>query len=107
MRSTRLFGEANEGAAKLGGIQTQLGRRPILGVGNSGGDRQMLAWAASGDGPTMALLRRPRRRRARVQLRSTAESFTETEPITDVAARLGWTVASIARDWETVFPPLG
>ena len=39
VRSTRLFGEANEGAAKVSGIQTQLGRRPILAVGNSGGDR--------------------------------------------------------------------
>ena len=34
---------------------------------------------------------------------STAETFAETEPITDVGARLGWTVVSMARDWETVF----
>jgi hypothetical protein len=26
-------------------IQTQLGRRPILAAGNSGGDREMLEWA--------------------------------------------------------------
>ena len=31
----RILGEVNEGAAKVGNIQTQLGRRPILGVGNS------------------------------------------------------------------------
>ena len=35
---------------------------------------------------------------------STAETFAEPEPITDVGARLGWTVVSMAADWETVFP---
>ena len=34
---------------------------------------------------------------------STAVTFEESEPITAVAARLGWTTVSMARDWETVF----
>ena len=34
---------------------------------------------------------------------SKAETFSEPEPITDVGARLGWTVVSMADDWETVF----
>ncbi len=34
---------------------------------------------------------------------STAQTFAEPEPITDVAARAGWTVISMARDWEVVF----
>ena len=38
---------------------------------------------------------------------STAQTFTETEPITDVGARFGWTVVSMANDWDTVFPPIG
>jgi phosphoserine phosphatase len=104
VRTTSLLGEVNEGAAKVRGIQTQLGRRPILGVGNSGGDRQMLAWAASADGPSLALLVDHDDAEREFNYRSTAESFAETEPITDVAARSGWTVASMARDWETVFP---
>jgi hypothetical protein len=33
-----------------------------------------------------------------------AQTFAETEPITDVGARLGWTVVSMARDWDVVFP---
>jgi hypothetical protein len=36
---------------------------------------------------------------------SKAGTFVETEPITDVGARLGWTVVSMARDWDVVFPP--
>jgi hypothetical protein len=30
-------------------------------------------------------------------------SLKEQEPITSVAARLGWTVISMAKDWSTVF----
>jgi hypothetical protein len=37
---------------------------------------------------------------------STAATFADTEPILAVAARLGWTTASMAGDWETVFTPL-
>jgi hypothetical protein len=107
VRSARLVGQANEGAAKVSGIQTQLGRRPILGVGNSGGDRQMLAWAAAGEGPTLALLVDHDDAEREFSYRSKAETFAENEPVTDVAGRLGWTVASMARDWETIFPPLG
>ena len=55
-RTTAVTGEANEGAAKVSNIQAQLGRRPILAAGNSGGDREMLEWAAAGEGPTLALL---------------------------------------------------
>ena len=38
------------------------------------------------------------------QYTSAAQTFVETEPITDVGARLGWTVVSMARDWDVVFP---
>src|ERR1700719_3613948 len=44
-RTATMLGEANEGPAKVTNIQTQLGRRPILAAGNSGGDREMLEWA--------------------------------------------------------------
>ncbi|MEI7057351.1 haloacid dehalogenase-like hydrolase [Nocardioides sp. CCNWLW239] len=102
-RSTRVLGAANEGAAKVSNIQTQLGRRPILAVGNSGGDREMLEWAAGGEGPTLALLVNHDDAEREFSYVSTAQTFTEPEPITDVGARLGWTVISMARDWETIF----
>jgi hypothetical protein len=37
---------------------------------------------------------------------SKAASVSETEAITDVGARLGWTVVSMARDWTSVFAPV-
>ena len=105
-RSTRLLGEANEGAAKVRNIQTLLGRRPILAAGNSGGDREMLEWAGTGDGPSLALLVDHDDGVREFAYEGHAETFTETEPITDVGHRLGWTVVSMANDWDTVFPAL-
>lgn len=102
-RSGRLVGAANEGTAKVSNIQTQLGRRPILAVGNSGGDREMLEWAAAGEGPTLALLVDHDDADREFSYVSTAQTFAEPEPITEVGARLGWTVISMARDWATIF----
>ncbi len=104
-RTRRLDGAANEGAVKVSNIQRQLGRRPLLAAGNSGGDRDMLEWAAAGDGPTLALLVEHDDAAREFRYVSKAASVSETEAITDVGARLGWTVVSMARDWECVFAP--
>jgi len=105
-RSTRLLGDANEGTAKVRNIQTLLGRRPILAAGNSGGDREMLEWAGTGDGPSLALLVDHDDGVREFAYAGHAETFTEPEPVTDVGHRLGWTVVSMADDWDTVFPAL-
>jgi hypothetical protein len=103
-RTARVIGGANEGSTKVGNIQTQLGRRPILAAGNSGGDREMLEWAESGEGPSLALLVNHDDAEREFSYVSSAETFAESEPITDVGRRLGWTVVSMANDWESVFP---
>ncbi|GAA1948694.1 HAD family hydrolase [Nocardioides panacihumi] len=105
-RTNELAGDANEGAVKVSNIQAQLGRRPILAAGNSGGDREMLEWVAGGDGPTLALLVDHDDADREFAYVGTAVTFSEPEPIADVAARSGWTVVSMARDWESVFPSL-
>ena len=107
LRSGRVDGLANEGPAKVSHIQSQLGRRPLLAAGNSGGDREMLEWAAAGSGPTLALLVDHDDADREFSYAGAAGTFTEPEPITEVGARLGWTVISMANDWETVFAPLG
>ena len=103
-RTSRLLGAATEGPPKVTNIQTQLGRRPILAGGNSGGDREMLEWALAAEGPSLALLIDHDDPAREFQYTSTAGTFIETEPITDVGSRLGWTIVSIARDWDVVFP---
>ncbi len=103
-RTASLIGAANEGPTKVTNIQTQLGRRPILAGGNSGGDREMLEWALAAGTPSLALLIDHDDATREFQYTSAAQTFVETEPITDVGARLGWTVVSMARDWDVVFP---
>jgi phosphoglycolate phosphatase-like HAD superfamily hydrolase len=105
-RTASLLGVANEGSAKVVNIQTQLGRRPILAAGNSGGDREMLEWAQAAGSPSLALLIDHDDAEREFHYTSTAQTFAETESITDVGARLGWTVVSMARDWDVVFPPV-
>lgn len=105
-RTTTLLGEPNEGAAKVTNIQTQLGRKPILAGGNSGGDREMLEWACAGDGPGLALLVDHDDAAREYAYVSVAQTFAEDEPITVVADRLGWVTASMRDDWATVFPAL-
>jgi hypothetical protein len=85
-------------------IQAQLGRRPLLAAGNSGGDREMLEWAAGQDGPTLALLVDHDDGARETAYTSVAQTFDESEPITQVGTRLGWTVVSMARDWDPEFP---
>ena len=55
-RTAQLQSPVNEDTAKISLNQGQLGRRPIMAAGNSGGDREMLEWASVGDGPNLALL---------------------------------------------------
>jgi phosphoglycolate phosphatase-like HAD superfamily hydrolase len=102
-RTSQVAGAANEGAAKVAHIQTQLGRRPILGVGNSGGDREMMEWACTGNGPGLALLVDHDDAEREFRYAGTAATFDEDEDILAVAARLGWTVVSMANDWDVVF----
>ena len=104
LRTGDVIGGANEGAAKVTNIQSQLGRRPILAAGNSAGDREMLEWALAGDGPGLALLLHHDDREREFAYESVSSTLKEHEPITGVANRLGWTVISMANDWSTVFP---
>jgi phosphoglycolate phosphatase-like HAD superfamily hydrolase len=102
-RTSELFGEVNEGAAKIANIQRLIGRRPVLGAGNSPGDREMLEYVVAADGPTLALLVDHDDAEREYEYRGEAGSFDSDESITDVAARSGWTVISMRDDWSRIF----
>ncbi|MBX3313553.1 MAG: haloacid dehalogenase-like hydrolase [Actinobacteria bacterium] len=102
-RSAALTGPANEGGAKVAHIQSHLGRPPLIGIGNSGGDREMLEWAQAHRFGGLAVLVDHDDAEREFAYASEAATFADAEPILDVAARLGWTVVSMANDWETVF----
>ena len=102
-RTIAQIGSANEGGAKLEHIQAQVGKRPILAVGNSGGDREMLEWAqASRHGGLGVLIDHDDADREYAYT-SRAATLEESEPITSVGGRLGWVVVSMRDDWDTIF----
>ena len=104
-RTISQIGKANEGGAKLENIQSQIGRAPILAVGNSGGDREMLEWAQRKPPRRPRGPREPRRRAsASSPTRARPRRSRRTSRSPTVADRLGWVVVSMQRDWETVFP---
>jgi phosphoserine phosphatase len=102
-RTIEQIGTANEGGAKVEHIYAQVGRPPVLAIGNSGGDREMLEWAQHSPHRGLAVLIDHDDADREFAYASTAATFDDTEPITTVAQRLGWVVVSIQRDWETVF----
>ena len=104
LRTNRLVHSgANEGEAKVPGIQRLLGRRPCVAGGNSPGDAEMLEWAMACGGPSLALLVNHDDSDREYAYESVAGTFAADETIAETAARLGWTVASIKSDWATVF----
>ncbi|HNP60067.1 MAG TPA: HAD family hydrolase [Nitrospirales bacterium] len=85
------------------GIQTHIGRRPILAFGNSDGDFQMLQWAASGSGASfMALIHHTDPERERAYDRKS--SIGHLDKALDEAKGKGWAVVDMRQDWRTIYP---
>ena len=90
LRTKEIFGDPNEGAAKITNIQRLLGRRPILAAGNSAGDTEMLDYAQAYAGPSLALLVDHDDAQREYEYASIAGTFATSEPITGPrAARAG------------------
>jgi phosphoglycolate phosphatase-like HAD superfamily hydrolase len=90
-------------AGKPIGIETFIGRRPVMAFGNSDGDREMLEWTTAGPGARFALLVH----------HTDAErewAYDRKSPIGgldkawDEALAKGWTVVSMKDDWKMIFP---
>ncbi|MEZ5380244.1 MAG: HAD family hydrolase [Microthrixaceae bacterium] len=103
VRTNEMIGDPNEGETKITSIQRILGRRPILAAGNSAGDTEMLEYAMAVDGPSLALLVDHDDADREYAYESVAGTFESSEPITDTAARLGWTTVSMRSDWSRIF----
>jgi len=104
-RTAELDGEPNEGPAKVEALQRHIGRRPILAVGNSLGDRELLEYAQTSH-PSLALLIDHDDADREFAYVSEASTIADDEPITDIGRRQGWVVVSMRDDWSTIFPRL-
>jgi phosphoglycolate phosphatase-like HAD superfamily hydrolase len=85
------------------GIQRHVGRRPLMAVGNSDGDFEMLEWTSAGSGPRLAVL---------VHHTDGAREFAydreshvgRLDKALDAAEQRGWTIVDMKRDWRRIFP---
>jgi hypothetical protein len=74
------------------------GRRPILAAGNSNGDLEMFAFTGGPSLPALRLL----------VLHDDAQRefdyFAGDEKALEAAQMYGWSIVSMQRDWDTIFP---
>jgi phosphoglycolate phosphatase-like HAD superfamily hydrolase len=86
------------------GIQTHIGRRPLMAFGNSDGDLQMLQWTTAGEGVRFGLI--VHHDDADREWAYDRKSHIGTlDKAWDEAKTAGWTVVSMKDDWATIYPP--
>jgi hypothetical protein len=90
-------------AGKPVGIQKFIGRRPVLAVGNSDGDFEMLEWTTAGAGPRLGLIVH-HDDQDREWAYDRESGVGQLARGLDEGPRRGWVIASMRDDWATVFP---
>jgi phosphoglycolate phosphatase-like HAD superfamily hydrolase len=94
----------DDGPGKAEGINTFIGRRPILAFGNSDGDQQMLEWTAAGSGARFCLIVH-HDDAEREWAYDRKSQIGRLDKAWDEAKAKGWTIVSMKDDWKTIFPP--
>ena len=90
-------------AGKPVGIQQHIGRRPVIAVGNSDGDFEMLEWTTAGNGPRFGLI--VHHTDADREWAYDRESHIgRLAHGLDEGPNRGWTIVSMKDDWKTIFP---
>ena len=89
-------------AGKPVGINSHIGRRPVMAFGNSDGDLQMLQWTTAGEGPRFGLI--VHHTDAKREWAYDRDSHIgRLDQALDEAPEHGWVVVDMARDWNQVF----
>jgi phosphoglycolate phosphatase-like HAD superfamily hydrolase len=92
----------DDGPGKPIGIDSFIGRRPILAFGNSDGDQQMLEWTAAGSDPHLMLLLH-HTDAAREYAYDRQSAVGRLDKALDEAIAKGWIVVSMKEDWKQIF----
>jgi phosphoserine phosphatase len=90
-------------AGKPVGIHRYIGRRPILAVGNSDGDFEMLEYVTTGPGPSLGVLIH-HDDAAREFAYDRDSHFGKLARGLDQAPQRGWLVVSMKHDWAQIWP---
>jgi len=94
----------DDGPGKPAGIQSHIGRRPVMSFGNSDGDLQMLQWTTAGLGARFALIVH-HTDADREWAYDRTSHVGKLDKAWDEATAKGWTMVSMKDDWKTIFPP--
>jgi hypothetical protein len=85
------------------GINSHIGRRPIMAFGNSDGDFQMLRWTTAGEGPRFGLI--VHHTDAEREWAYDRDSHIgQLDKALDEAPRRGWLVVNMKDDWKVIHP---
>ena len=104
----QLFKEAkiefvDDGPGKPVAINRFIGRRPVIAVGNSDGDLQMLQYTAAGSGPRLAVYIH-HDDAVREYAYDRADKLAKLDKGLDEAVAKGWPLVSMKDDWNRIFP---
>ncbi|MBO1347732.1 MAG: haloacid dehalogenase-like hydrolase [Hormoscilla sp. GUM202] len=123
VRDKVLVQPVNDEGGKPVGIERYVGKKPIMAVGNSNGDLQMLQYTDDGEGPSlMMLVRHNDEDREHYQEADTGVdcsvndddnpdndvddlpgSYCHVNEVLDEAAKQGWSLIGVKDDFEKVF----
>jgi hypothetical protein len=103
LRKLPKIGLNDDKAGKPVGIQTFIGRRPVMAFGNSDGDIEMLEWTTSGTGPRFGLIVHHTDAKREYAYDRDSRIGRLDQGLT-LAPERGWTVVDMQADWKTIFP---
>lgn len=98
VRQKQMIEPFNEGAGKVVNIHLHIGRKPILAVGNSNGDLDMLLYTADQAGPNLPLLIHHDDAEREFAYERGAEKALQT------ATARNWPIISMKNDFQRIFP---
>ena len=93
----------DDGPGKPVGIAQMIGRRPIAAFGNSDGDFEMLEYVTAGPGKRLGMIVH-HTDAEREWAYDRGSHVGKLERGLDEAARRGWVLADMKRDWKVVYP---
>jgi hypothetical protein len=98
------LGSFDDGPGKPVNITLHIGRAPLVAVGNSDGDQQMLEYSAGSARPSLQVLVHHDDAQ-REYAYDRASKVGRLDKALDEAQARGWTVVSMKSDWKTIFAP--
>lgn len=93
----------NDKAGKPVGIHRFIGRRPVIAVGNSDGDFEMLEWTSGGEGPRLAMIVH-HDDDEREWAYDRDSHIGRLARGLDEAPQRDWKIISMKNDWKRIFP---